>query len=95
MKNLIPMMPVTSSQMKEVGYDATTKTLAIRFNPTKKAPQGSVYTYGNVTEGLYQEFQAAESKGAFFGQRIKDHADKFPFTRVIEDEEETAHGSAQ
>lgn len=87
-KCTIPLTACESSQMKAVGYDAATKTLAIRFNPTKTAPAGSVYTYSNVPPDVFAEFQGAESKGKFFGERIKGHADKFPFTRM-DDEDAT------
>lgn len=84
----IPMQPVTSSQLKEIGYDAATQTLAIRFH-AKKGP-GSLYTYANVPPAVYDGFKAADadaeqSVGKYFGEHIKPKADIYPYARVIED----------
>jgi len=71
----IPMVPVNSNQVKAIGYDATTQTLACCFT---RGP-GHVYHYPGVAPELHAEFMAAESKGKFFGQHIKTLAfDKFP-----------------
>lgn len=63
----IKMCPCSSSQISEYGFDEATKTLAIKFKHG-----GSVYHYDNVSPELFAEFNAAESKGSFFGKRIKN-----------------------
>lgn len=63
----IKMCPCSSSQLSEYGYDEATKTLAIKFKHG-----GSVYHYDNVAPELYADLCAAESKGSFFGKRIKN-----------------------
>ena len=63
----IPLTPVQSNQVKAIGYDATTNTLAVAFT---RGP-GTVYQYPNVEPQLHADFLAAESIGTFFGQRIK------------------------
>jgi hypothetical protein len=63
----IPLTPVQSNQVKAIGYDATTQTLAVTFT---RGP-GTVYQYPNVDPQLHADFLAAESIGTFFGQRIK------------------------
>lgn len=71
----IPMVPVESNQVKAIGYDAATKTLACSFT---RGP-GHIYHYPNVEPETHAAFMAAESKGVFFGQHIKALAfDKFP-----------------
>lgn len=71
----IPMEPVESNQVKAVGYDPATKTLAVTFT---RGP-GSVYHYPNVEPELHVNFMQAESKGTFFGKNIKELPfDKFP-----------------
>lgn len=71
----IPMSPVESKQLAAVGYDAASKTLAITF---ARGP-GHIYHYPNVEQAIHDNLMAAESKGAFFGQNIKELAfDKFP-----------------
>lgn len=84
----IPMQPCRSSQIQAFGYDADTKTLAIRFAGNKTNPDGTVYTYSNVPADVYAEFEAAESKGQFFGQRIKGNAHRFPFIKIDESDEQ-------
>jgi hypothetical protein len=63
----IPMEPVESRQVRAIGYDAETKTLAVTFN----YGAGAIYQYPDVEPEVFEAFKAAESKGAFFGQHIK------------------------
>lgn len=63
----IALAPVQSNQVKAIGYDAATKTLAVTF---AHGP-GTEYQYPNVEPELHAEFIAAESIGTFFGKRIK------------------------
>lgn len=71
----IPMTPVVSNQIAAIGYDAATSTLAVTF--TRGA--GAIYHYPGVSRETYDAFMAAESKGTFFGQHIKNLPfDKFP-----------------
>lgn len=71
----IPMEPVESNQVKAIGYDAETKTLAVTFT---RGP-GNIYHYPNVEPELHVNFMQAESKGTFFGKHVKELPfDKFP-----------------
>lgn len=72
---------VESSQIAEVGYDAATSTLGIRFHPGKKSP-ASEYLYDNVQPELHQALVTADSVGSFFGQNIKPFADKYPYRKA-------------
>ena len=70
----IPMAPVESNQVKAIGYDPETKTLACSF----ARGAGHIYHYPNVEPETHAAFMAAESKGNFFGKHIKQLAfDKF------------------
>ena len=60
-------MPVTSSDLAEVGYDHATMTLEISFH------KGGVYQYFDVPDSAYRELLAAESKGKFFNANIKNN----------------------
>ena len=62
----IPMAPVKSAQLGAIGYDAVSQVLAVKF-----ARGGAVYHYSGVKPDLHAALMAAESKGAFFTQRIK------------------------
>lgn len=64
----IPLTPVTSSQVKAIGYDPMTKTLACQF----VHGAGHVYHYPNVEPKVHADFMAAKSIGKFFGQNIKN-----------------------
>lgn len=63
----IPLTPVTSSQVKAIGYDPLTKTLACQF----VHGLGAIYHYPNVEPKTHAEFMASKSIGKFFGQHIK------------------------
>jgi KTSC domain len=75
----ITMTPVESNQVKAIGYDAATKTLAVTFNFVK-----ALYQYPNVEQATFDAFRASDSAGKFFSQHIKDlpfkkfHADAVP-----------------
>lgn len=63
----IALHPVESSQIKAVGYDEETKTLAVTFNFGK-----ALYQYPDVAPATYEAFRTSDSAGKFFGQHIKD-----------------------
>lgn len=63
----ITMLPVVSSQISERGYDAPTKTLAIRF--TKG---GKVYRYLEFTQKHWDAFLKAPSAGKWFHANVRD-----------------------
>jgi hypothetical protein len=63
----IELLAVNSSQVKAVGYDPATKTLAVTFN----RGQGAIYHYPDVSPELHAQFLAAESMGRFHGEHIK------------------------
>lgn len=63
----IDLTPVTSNQIKAVGYDAATKTLAITFT---RGP-GNVYTYDGIEPEAHEAFINAESLGKHFGEHIQ------------------------
>ena len=63
----IELLPVQSRQVKAVGYDEQTRTLAVTFT----RGQGAIYHYPDVDREFYEQFVTAESIGAFFGQHIK------------------------
>jgi len=64
---LIAMDSVESSQVKAIGYCDATQTLAVTFT----RGTGAIYCYPNVSRATFEEFKAAESIGAYFGQHIK------------------------
>jgi len=68
----IALTPVKSNQVKAVGYDDATQTLAVTF--TRGA--GAIYHYPDVTRAQYEAFIGAESIGTHFGKFIKPLAFK-------------------
>lgn len=68
----IPMQAVTSNQVKAIGYDLATKTLACTFT---RGP-GHIYHYADVEPETHAAFVKAESIGTYFGQHIKPLAFK-------------------
>lgn len=58
-------IPVSSSNIAAIGYDATTMTLEVEFK------NGSVYQYFDVPEGEYMNLLGADSVGSYLNQNIK------------------------
>jgi hypothetical protein len=65
--------PVTSSDVRSVGYDADTQTLEIEFN------SGGIYDYYGVPQGEYDSLMNADSKGKYFHANIKN---RYSFTKL-------------
>lgn len=57
---------VSSTSIKSVGYNLLSSSLEIEFH------SGSVYSYRNVPERVYNQLMAASSKGTYFNRHIKD-----------------------
>lgn len=87
---IIAITPCESSQVAGFGYDAKTQTLAVQF-PGRGATPGSVYHYSAVPPEVFADFQASESKGKFFGSKIRGH---FGYEKQP-DETGTVHGLSQ
>jgi len=75
----IALVPVTSNQVKAIGYDPATETLAVTFT---RGP-GTVYHYPGVKPETHANFLKAESIGKFFGAHIK----ALPFEKFSADTE--------
>lgn len=58
--------PVSSSNLKSVGYDPAANILEIEFNG------GQVYQYFNVPESIYKALMSATSKGRYLHANIKN-----------------------
>lgn len=63
---MVTMYPVSSSNIDEIGYDATTSTLYIKFKNNR------LYSYDNVPKSVYDNLKSASSIGGFFHQNIRD-----------------------
>jgi hypothetical protein len=59
-------LPVDSSAIAAMGYDAGSCVLEIEFKPS-----GEVYRYFEVPVREYQAFLAAPSKGTYLDQQFK------------------------
>ena len=58
--------PVTSSDIRSIGYDASTQTLEVEFQ------SGGIYQYTGVPESEYRNLMAASSHGQYFHAHIKN-----------------------
>ena len=67
------MVPVSSSNLESVGYNAETLTLYVRFIG------GGIYSYANVPDDVFNDLLNAASKGKFFATYIKNI---FTFTKL-------------
>ena len=58
------MQPVQSTNISEVGYEAETQTLRVRFKG------GSVYEYHGVPPDVHAGLLEARSKGAYLAKMV-------------------------
>ena len=65
--------PVESSTLASVGYDENQSLLELEFR------SGELYQYLGPSRQIHHELMAAESKGRFFNQHIRDC---FPYVRL-------------
>ncbi len=65
--------PVSSSNLKSVGYDGLSQTLDIQFR------SGHVYQYSNVPYSVYASLLSAPSHGKYFWRAIRG---RFRYRRV-------------
>ena len=61
----LPRVPVRSSNLASVGYDARSQTLEVAFR------RGSVYQYYGVPARVYEGLMRAESHGRYLDQYVK------------------------
>lgn len=75
----IAMQQVESSQIRAIGHDPATNTLAVRF---KDNEPGSLYHYSNFTAADFEALRNAESVGKYFSANVKKNVAKHPFVKV-------------
>lgn len=70
-------LSLDSSALKAAAYVADERALYLKFQ------SGEVYRYFDVPPKLYEDFLAADSKGTFFGQSIREQFryERLPRTR--------------
>ena len=66
-------IPVTSSNLRSVGYDPSTETLEVKFL------DGGIYQYDNVPSNIHDALMSAHSHGEYFAANIRN---SFRYRRV-------------
>ncbi|MBX8465825.1 MULTISPECIES: KTSC domain-containing protein [unclassified Deinococcus] len=66
-------VPVSSSNLASVGYDALTQTLEVAFQ------NGSLYSYAGVPAAVHQDLMSASSHGTYFSANIRN---KYPTRKL-------------
>ncbi|MDP3173960.1 MAG: KTSC domain-containing protein [Phenylobacterium sp.] len=66
-------MQVDSDAISEITYDPRRARLFVRFR------SGEAYAYRDVPAGVHEAFMAAESKGRFFQDEVRD---RYGFERL-------------
>jgi hypothetical protein len=66
-------IPVTSSNIRAIGYDSDSEILELEFN------DGSVYQYSGVPATEYEGMMNADSKGKYLHANIKN---RYPYTKL-------------
>lgn len=62
----VPHVPVTSTNLQSVGYDASARILTIEFR------NGSIYEFAGVPPEVHAELMEAKSHGKYFHSRIRN-----------------------
>lgn len=60
------MIPVDSSNIEAIGYDADHRELYVRFI------EGNTYAYSDAPIEAFDEFLRSPSKGSFFNRAIRN-----------------------
>ena len=58
--------PVTSTDIRSIGYDGESLTLEIEFH------SGGIYQYFDVPETVHRDLISASSHGGYFHRHIRD-----------------------
>lgn len=58
-------LPVSSSNLASIGYDANGAVLEVEFN------HGGIYQYSGVPEEIFQGLMSAGSHGTYFDKFVK------------------------
>ena len=66
-------IPVTSSNLRSVGYDPNTRTLEVEFH------SGGIYQYSNVPSNIHDGLMNASSHGKYFIAYIRN---SFGYRRI-------------
>jgi len=61
----VPMVPVASSNLKEVGYRSDTKDLHVAFK------RGDTYVHAGVPPEVHDALMKASSHGKYYNENIK------------------------
>ena len=67
-------LPIDSSLIRSIGYDFPNSLLEVEL-----LPSGRVYRYFDVPLSIYNELMAADSKGSYFNESIRD---LYPFEEL-------------
>ncbi len=65
------MHPVESSNIEAIGYDEEEEMLYVAFTAKRTTPR-TLYQYFNVSPDEFSNFLAADSKGKYFHQYIRE-----------------------
>jgi hypothetical protein len=63
---MIERVPVDSSNIRSIGHDSKTNTLAVEFK------SGAVYHYADVGKKIHDELMGAKSIGSHFIKNVRD-----------------------
>lgn len=58
--------PVSSSSVRSIGYHEDARALEVEFH------SGGVYRYREVPREVFEQFHAADSRGRFLHDRVRD-----------------------
>ncbi len=71
------LIPLSSTNLRAIGYDPDTMTMQIQFN------NGSLYSYANIEPQTYEDMMASGNPGEYFATIIKPQRVRYAYTRVF------------
>ena len=74
-------LPIDSSLIRAIAYDFPNSLLEVELLPSRR-----IYRYFDVPMSIYSELMAADSKGQYFNESIRD---LYPFEEIEPSEVET------
>jgi hypothetical protein len=72
-------------QFIEAIYESSNILMSTYFPEKNKLyihfSRGGTYSYTNINENVYKEFENAESQGKYFSREIKKNPNKYPYAK--------------
>lgn len=80
--NKLDFVPVQSSQIATIAYDAAAQTMRVEFFSHRHDVPGSIYEYDNVEPETHAAMIGAPSIYGYFSKTIKADPERYPYRKI-------------